>query len=219
MTKKLGEQGADDPQVKPPEEKDSSDIASEILADPELPAEDFARARTDSGFMSELIEKRRAAPPEEKPPVEGEEEGEKEPKGKEESEKKKKKRGPRRGGFRRQVERLHDEVAVTKRENDRLRAELAAKSQGKPTPVAPLKETPEPVEDDFDSHMEYLDARTEWKVEQKVTAALKKRDATRPAAPAWPSKRRPPKISARRWLPRPKRPGRNTRTGRKRWTK
>ena len=176
MTTKLGEHGSEGKQEEQPAVQDSAEIAAEILSDPELPAEDFARARTDSEFMSGLIEKRRSAPPEKKPVVdEKDKPGEGKDKPKDKDEKEPKKKGPRRGGYRRQVERLSDEVAVTKRENDRLRAQLAAQGPFPKTPAAPAATT-EPNEDDFESHMEYLDARSDWKAEQKVTAALKKRD-------------------------------------------
>ena len=186
---KLGEHGAEETPEKPAETKDSATIAAEILADPELPAEDFARARTDPEFMTELVEKRQSAAPaekkgeeakpkdddEKKPKAEGEEKEPKEAKGEVEDEKKKK--GPRRGGYRRQVERLHDE-------NDQLRAQLAAKTQGAPPPFphqAAPAETPRPNEDDFQDHMDFIEALSGWKAEEKVAAVLKKRDADRAA--------------------------------------
>ena len=185
MTNKLGEHGEDGTPETPPEEKDSDEIAAEILSDPELPAEDFARARTDKEFMSGLIEKRRAAPPPEEKP-EGDDETKKPGEGKDEGKgadetPPPKKKGPRRGGFRRQVERLNDDLAVSRRENDRLRAQLAGGGKGKsPFPSAPV-ETPEPNEDDFEGHAEFIEARAEWKAEQKVEAALKKRDQVQAA--------------------------------------
>ena len=183
MTKKLGEHGEDGTPETPPEVKDSDELAAEILSDPELPAEDFARARTDKEFMSGLIEKRRAAPPPEEKP-EGDDDtkkpGEGKGKGADEPTPPKKK-GPRRGGFRRQVERLNDDLASEKRENDRLRAQLAAGGKGKsPFPSAPV-ETPAPNEDDFEGHAEFIEARAEWKAEQKVEAAFQKRDAAKTA--------------------------------------
>ena len=190
--KTLGEHGAEGTQEKPTDPKDSTTIAAEILADPELPAEDFARARTDPEFMTELVGKRRSAPPAEKkgedakPTGEGEgdkeEEGEgadkkepKEAKGEGDdkgADEKNKPKGPRRGGYRRQVERLHDE-------NDQLRAQLAAKTQGEPPfphKAAPTAETPRPNEDDFDDHIAFIEALSGWKAEQQVAAVLKKRD-------------------------------------------
>ena len=191
---KLGEHGVEETQEKPTEPKDSTTIAAEILADPELPAEDFARARTDPEFMKDLVEKRRSAPPAEKkvedakPTGEGggdkEGEGEgadkkdpKEAKGEGDdkgADEKNKPKGPRRGGYRRQVERLHEEVDSTNRENAQLRAQLAAK--GKPPTPAPTAETPRPNEDDFDDHIAFIEALSGWKAEQQVAAVLKKRD-------------------------------------------
>lgn len=175
MTMKLGEQGEDGKPAEPSEVQNDGDLAAEILSDPKLPAEDFARARTDSEFMSGLISKRRSAPPATEKTPDGEEKVEAKVEPEVEPEKGPKKKGPRRGGYRRQVEKLHDDLDATKRENDRLRAQLAAGPQKTPFP-GPPKETPMPKEDDFESHVEYLDARSDWKAEQKVTEALKKRD-------------------------------------------
>ena len=190
--KTLGEHGAEGTQEKPTDPKDSTTIAAEILADPELPAEDFARARTDPEFMKDLVEKRQSSAPtekkgeeaegtKEKPKGEGEVDGEgkgsKEAKGEGDdkgADEKNKPKGPRRGGYRRQVERLHEEVDSTNRENAQLRAQLAAK--GKPPTPAPTAETPRPNEDDFDDHIAFIEALSGWKAEQQVAAVLKKRD-------------------------------------------
>ena len=191
---KLGDHGAEGAEGEKAPEKDSATLEAEILADPELSPQDFARARTDNEFLSELVEKRRVTPPPEKKGEEGKGEGDGE-KGKgegdgegdgkgekgegekgegEKGEGEKGKPQKRQGGFKRQVERLHDKIDSSERENARLRAQLAVKGEGKKK--EPPVETSEPKEDDFDSHIEYIDALIDWRTDKRVTDALKKRD-------------------------------------------
>ena len=160
----------------------------DILNDPKLAPADFARARSDPGFMAELIAKRS----EEKPPVtpapvstepkpdEGDGEGA-EPAGA---------RRKGRGGYKRTAERLQEEV-------DNLAAENAAlKTRGAATPPTPPTADPfaavaknKPKEEDFEGHVEYLEALMDYKSEQKVEAMLAADRRARAAASEQASRR------------------------------
>ena len=166
--------GAD---VQVAEQQDSEVTEQEVLADPDLPASDFERARTDPKFMEELVSKRAEKPveiPEKADAADAKKVESEEEKDKGEVEPKKRKRG----GFKRLAERAKDEAHALKVENDELRRQLASK--GKPTEVKEVKaENGKPTEDSYDSHVDYLEALTDWKADRKIEAAFQKRDKAR----------------------------------------
>ena len=165
---------------KPEENKDQDSIEKEILASPDISATDFQRARSDPAFMLELVakrEKKSEAKPEgdEAKPVKKEEGEDADAAGAEDADAPKKRK---RGGFKRMAERAKDEADVLKRENEYLRRQIATKAESKPWPEQ-KKETKtdgEPSEDDFDSHVDYLEAKNRWNTKRDIEAAFRKRD-------------------------------------------
>ena len=176
------------------ENKDQDSIEKQILADPDVSAADFQRARSDPAFMGELVAKREK-PSESKPDdgdgetkvVKTEEVVVVKPDDDSEDADAPKKR--KRGGFKRMAERARDESDVLKRENEDLRRQLATKAE-----APPPKENKEgntevgkPKEDDFDSHVDYLEASTDWKVEyaRGILKPLSERGTQDPSGPAF----------------------------------
>ena len=162
----------------PPETKGTATIEEEILNDPELSAEEFARARSDPGFMEKLVEKRRSSPPDSEE-GKGKNEEEEAPQNQakpEDTQPPQKTKRKRLGGYQRMAGRLQEKIDQTERENAKLREELA--SRPKP-PDSSETETDlskgKPKEEDYESHMEYLEALTDWKVEQRVSQAEEQR--------------------------------------------
>lgn len=158
-------------------EKDTATIESEILSDPELSTADFSRLRADQAYMDELVEKRKAAPPAEKEEEKGEKEEEKEQE-KEEEEEKEKKGGKKsrggRGGYKRMAEKMQDKVDQAELKIAALEKRLEA---GNPPPGKSKAKVPEkPKEDDFESHIEYIEALTDWKVDIRVGKAMEDKD-------------------------------------------
>ena len=150
------------------------------MADPELSTADFARARSDQEFLGELVEKRRGKPQEKKKPGEagGETSGGKPAEGSEgkpevgEQEGTTPAKKSSRGGYKRMAERLQDKADALEQENADLKKRIEAGpiSESKPKPAFPTGESPatgRPKEDDFESHVEYLEAVTDWKADQK----------------------------------------------------
>lgn len=165
---------------KPEENKDQDSIEKEILASPDISSTDFQRARSDPAFMLELVakrEKKSEAKPEgdESKPVKKEEGEDADAAGAEDADAPKKRK---RGGFKRMAERAKDESDVLKRENEDLRRQLATKAEPKPTEEKKETKTEsgEPSEDDFESHVDYLEAKNRWNTKRDIEAAFRKRD-------------------------------------------
>ena len=154
-------------------EKDTATIEAEILSDPELSTADFSRLRADQAYMDELVEKRKAAPPAEKEEVKEKKEEEEEEEEEKEKKGAKKSRGGR-GGYKRMAEKMQDKVDQAELKIAALEKRLEA---GKPPLEKSKAEVPEkPKEEDFESHVEYLEALTDWKVDLKVGKALEDKD-------------------------------------------
>lgn len=86
------------------------------------------------------------------------------------------------GGFKRRIDKLTKQKAAAEQERDIWRQE-ALKNQKAPAEkqsTAPEKTEPKgkPKADDFESHEEYVEAVTDWKVEQKLSARDAKQKET-----------------------------------------
>lgn len=76
------------------------------------------------------------------------------------------------GGFKRRIDKLNSKLSASEQEKEYWRAQ-ALKNNSEPvkesTPEKPDLAT-RPKADDFDSHDQYIDALTDWKVEKKLSA-------------------------------------------------
>ena len=152
-------------------EKDTATIEAEILSDPELSTADFSRLRADQAYMDELVEKKKAAPPAEKEEEKEKKEEEKEEEVEKEEKPEKKSRGGR-GGYKRMAEKMQDKVDQAELKIAALEKRLEAGN----LPPVKSKAPEKPKEEDFESHVEYLEALTDWKVDIKVGKALEDKD-------------------------------------------
>ena len=168
---------------------DNDPVAAQraVLDDPDLPAEDYMRASSDSEFLAELVEKRQAAAGdgEAAPKGKGEGEGEEAAAGEGEGEaaagegegedKTPKKR--RRAGYKRRSEALLEENDALKRERDELRRKLETNGQPAAKKKAPAA-APRPKMEDFEDEDAFLDELIAWRSDQRIDTRMAERDQT-----------------------------------------
>ncbi len=73
-----------------------------------------------------------------------------------------------RGGFQRKIDKLTREKADREREAEYWREQALRTAKVEPTNAESPKVDAKPKEDDFKTHAEYVEALTDWKVDQKV---------------------------------------------------
>ena len=180
-----------------PVDNDPAAAQRAVLDDPDLPAEDYMRASSDSAFLAELVEKRAAAG-EGEPAPKGEGEGEQAAAGEGEGEgegdgeaaaagegdgegdgegegKGPKKR--RRPGYKRRAEALLEQNDALKIERDELLRKLKTNGQPAAKSKAPAA-TPRPKMEDFEDEDAFLDALIDWRSEKKIETRMAERDQT-----------------------------------------
>lgn len=92
----------------------------------------------------------------------------------------------KKGGFQKKIDKLTRRAQEAELELAHTRRMLEERNGGKP--AEPKKDTPaadptkKPLPDDFDTHAEYIEAVTDWKVEQKLAESRKKEAAERELA-------------------------------------
>ena len=180
-----------------PAETDPLIARQAVLDDPDLPAEDYMRASSDSAFLAELVEKRAAAGEGEPAPKgegegeqaaagegEGEGEGDGEAaaagEGDGESDGEGEGKGPkkrRRPGYKRRAEALLEQNDALKIERDELLRKLKINGQPAAKSKAPAA-TPRPKMEDFEDEDAFLDALIDWRSEKKIETRMAERDQT-----------------------------------------
>jgi len=80
-------------------------------------------------------------------------------------------KGKKKGGFKRRIDKLNGKLSAVEQERDFLRAQvLKNQSPETPKPETTVVAEGKPKADDFETHDLYVEALTDWKLEQKLSA-------------------------------------------------
>lgn len=86
----------------------------------------------------------------------------------------------KKGGFQRRIDKLNAKAAAKDAEIERLKSLLSEKNGEKPVEQEkPVKAEGKPSADDFETHAEYVEALTDWKLEQREKEAKEKAEQMR----------------------------------------
>jgi hypothetical protein len=170
----------------PTDGQQSQTSTAQDISDPNISFADYERLRLggagleDKGETSEAGAEEDAEPkaPAESEPAETEETEEEgnesteseADEAEEEEEPSEKTKTKKKGGFQRRIEKKNAEIRARDARINELERELASKGAGKPEPKAadskPAAEG-KPKLEDYDTHAEYVEALTDWKLEQR----------------------------------------------------
>jgi hypothetical protein len=92
-----------------------------------------------------------------------------------------KKDKPKKGGFQRRIDKLNGKLAEERRAREALEARLAGyqPKQDEPKVVETAKQEGKPSPEAFETHAEYVEALTDWKIEQRESKAKQEAEKSR----------------------------------------